>query len=273
MVFFSPRQKDGSTICAKTRVRILYLQGAPSNFQTATLFRPPTNLCTMKTPCGLLLILAAFAPAALFALALALPPTSDLSPTPNDPPHNLTTTTNPPSNSLAHCFRPTSPFTLRKPRFTDCGAAIRRTYNPELTPLFSTKTKSQEKFHKEERRRIFTSLNKIPQTPLPAPLTPQKTCTELPSNHIIGIFHTAGTPNQFQLPLLKTSGSCTVTVKMQSGFSDDTSTWLGVGAAASQLNMACVSSFGFPVKIGGWTTAGRLERINILLHFSGTRDG
>lgn len=60
---------------------------------------------------------------------------------------------------------------------------------------------------------------------------------------------------------------------MQSGFSEDTSTWLGVGAAVTQLNMACVNALSFPVKIGGWTTAGAAERITVTLHFSGTRNG
>lgn len=59
---------------------------------------------------------------------------------------------------------------------------------------------------------------------------------------------------------------------MQSGFSEDTSTWLGVGAAATQLNMACVNVFAFPPKIGGWTTAGNVERITIILHHSDTKN-
>lgn len=155
------------------------------------------------------------------ALSLVAPPTSDLSPIH----HQVNLTTTPPvnvssSNGEAHCFTNTSPFTLRKPRFADCGAAIRR----------------------------------------------------LPSNHIIGNFHNGGDDNQFKLPVQKTSGSCTVEVKIQSGFSEDTCTWLGVGAAATQLNMACVNVFSFPVKIGGWTTAGNVERITIILHFSETRN-
>lgn len=60
---------------------------------------------------------------------------------------------------------------------------------------------------------------------------------------------------------------------MQSGFNSDTSTWLEIGAAATQLNMACVNTFSLPVKIGGWTTAGSLHRITVILHFSGTRNG
>lgn len=70
----------------------------------------------------------------------------------------------------------------------------------------------------------------------------------------------------------KTSGSCTVDVRIQTGFDGDTSTWLEVGAAATQLNMACVNKFTFPAKIGGWTTAGRADRITVLLRFSGTRN-
>lgn len=166
------------------------------------------------------------------ALSLAVPPTSDLSPihhpvnlTSTTPPANVSSSSSsspsPSANSVAHCFTNTSPFTRRRPRFTDCGAAIRL----------------------------------------------------LPSNHIIGNFHNAGADDQFRLPVQKTSGSCTVEVKIQSGFRDDTSTWLGVGAAATQLNMACVDTFSFPVKIGGWTTTGSVERITVILHYAGMRSG
>lgn len=60
---------------------------------------------------------------------------------------------------------------------------------------------------------------------------------------------------------------------MQSGFSEDVSMWLAVGAAATQLNMACVNTFSFPVKVGGWTSVGREDRITVTVHFSGTRSG
>ncbi|CAF9918649.1 MAG: hypothetical protein ALECFALPRED_000775 [Alectoria fallacina] len=166
-----------------------------------------------------LLLLPAIASA---ALSLAVAPTSDLSPIHH--PVNLTST--PPAantsspNSEAHCFTNTSPLTRRRPRFTDCGAAVRK----------------------------------------------------LPSNHIIGSFHKGGAADQFRLPVEKTSGSCTVEVRIQTGFDGDTSTWLEVGAAATQLNMACVNKFTFPVKIGGWTTAGRADRITVLLRFPGTRN-
>ena len=53
---------------------------------------------------------------------------------------------------------------------------------------------------------------------------------------------------------------------------EDTSTWLAIGAAATQLNMACVNSFSFPIKIGGWTTVGRNDRIRVDLEFPRTRN-
>ena len=59
---------------------------------------------------------------------------------------------------------------------------------------------------------------------------------------------------------------------MQSGFEVETSTWLEIGSAATQLNMACVDTFTFPVKIGGWTTAGSLDGIMVTLRFSGPRN-
>ncbi len=62
-------------------------------------------------------------------------------------------------------------------------------------------------------------------------------------------------------------------VKIQSGFSEDTSTWNLVGIAATQLNMACVNSFTFPVKVGGWTTAGSAETVIIKLYYSGPMNG
>ncbi len=62
-------------------------------------------------------------------------------------------------------------------------------------------------------------------------------------------------------------------VEIQSGFDEDTSTWNQVGIAATQLNMACVNSFTFPVKVGGWTSAGSAERVIIKLYFSGPMDG
>lgn len=226
--------------------------------------------CTMKTPRGplLLLILTVLAPTTLFALAV--PPTSDLSPTHH--PLNLTSTP-PSSNSQAHCFTPTSPFTRRKPRFSDCGAAIRRTYIPE--PLSILRYPNPRLLNNVWDQILLLPHPSHHSNPPPPPLSNQTTtntakpCLELPSNHIIGIFHTTGPPDQFSLPLQKTSGSCSVEVRIQSGFSKETSTWLAIGAAASQLNMACVSSFGFPVRVGGWTEAGSGERITVLLHYSG----
>ena len=222
MVLFSKSPKPALPYATRRAFR-LYLHG---RFPERNGFQSPATdrRCaqrqpgTMITLCRFLFLFTAIAST---AFSLAVPPTSDLSLI--HQPVNLTSTPAAnlsSSNSAAHCFTNTSPFTRRRPRFTDCGAAIR----------------------------------------------------ELPSNHIIGYFHTDGDDDQFRLPVERTSGSCTVEVRMQTGFRDDTSTWLEVGSAATQLNMACVNTFTFPVKIGGWTTAGRLERITVMLHFSGTRN-
>lgn len=56
------------------------------------------------------------------------------------------------------------------------------------------------------------------------------------------------------------------------GADDDVSTWLAVGAAATQLNIACVHGFAFPLKLGGWTAVGRDGRIGVALRYSGTRE-
>lgn len=165
---------------------------------------------------SLLLALASTAP------SLTTRPTSDLSPIHH--PANLTSPPTPnaaPSpNREAHCLANRGPILHRRPRFTDCGAAIRK----------------------------------------------------LPSNHIIGTFHSIGADDQFRLPVTETSGSCRAEVKM-GRLDEDSGTWFAIGMAATQLNMACVNAFTFPVKIGGWTTAGRGKRINVTLAYSGTREG
>lgn len=120
------------------------------------------------------------------------------------------------SNSQVHCFGTKLPFTRQKPRFSDCGLAIRK----------------------------------------------------LPSNHIIGTFRHGGTIDQFRLPFTTVAGTCKVNVDLWGGVTRETSTWLGIGAAATQLNMACVSRSSLPVRVGGWTTAGSDERIRVtLLYF------
>lgn len=53
---------------------------------------------------------------------------------------------------------------------------------------------------------------------------------------------------------------------------EDVSTWLAIGAAATQLNIACVHGFAFPLKMGGWTAAGRDERIGVVLRSAVTRE-
>ena len=58
---------------------------------------------------------------------------------------------------------------------------------------------------------------------------------------------------------------------MQAGFSEDGGTWLAVGAAATQLNMACVNALALPLKVGGWTSVGREERVTVTLLFSGAK--
>ena len=86
----------------------------------------------------------------------------------------------------------------------------------------------------------------------------------LPSNHIIGSFHTGGDDNQFKLPITKAYETCSVTVELPNLGIEETGTWLGVGAAAMQLNMVCVNN----KYIGGWTTAGNHERIRITLDYA-----
>ncbi|KAM0801923.1 hypothetical protein BDR22DRAFT_145536 [Usnea florida] len=175
----------------------------------------------MIPPHQFLLVLTALAPT---AHSLPQAPTSDLSPIH----HVVNLTSTPPATAPAspngepHCYTNPSPFERRqKPRFTDCGAAIR----------------------------------------------------ELPSNHDIGNFRTGGPADQFRLPVTKEIGTCSVKVNIQPGLTGGvTSTWVAIGMAATQLNMACVNSFTFPIKIGGWTTTGARDGIVVTLRYAGSRD-
>jgi len=144
-------------------------------------------------------------------LAISLPPSSELDQS-NQP---FDTTLVQESNSELHCFHGV-PIPFRRPRFHDCGGAIR----------------------------------------------------QLPSNHRIGYFHTGGVTDQFQLPNRKTTRTCTVDVEIASGSVEVGGTWLGVGLAATQLNMACVGTYAFPQYQGGYTFAGSEERLKITRRYS-----
>ena len=146
-------------------------------------------------------------------LAISLPPSSELDQ--SNQAFNATLVQD--SNSVLHCFHGV-PIPFRRPRFHDCGGAIR----------------------------------------------------QLPNNHIIGYFHTGGVADQFQLPKRKTTRTCTVVVEIASGSAQVGGTWLGVGLATTQLNMACVGTYAFPQYQGGYTFAGSEEGLKITLRYSGS---
>lgn len=58
-------------------------------------------------------------------------------------------------------------------------------------------------------------------------------------------------------------------VELRAGFTDEVCSWAAVRDAAVELNWACVNTFTFPVKVGGWTTVGRLDRIRVRVGFPG----
>lgn len=83
----------------------------------------------------------------------------------------------------------------------------------------------------------------------------------LPSFQDMGTFHPLGPADLFQLPVTRVYGSCTVNVELAGGHQTETGSWVEVGLAADQLNMACVDREDNAVRMGGRTTSGRANGV------------
>lgn len=94
----------------------------------------------------------------------------------------------------------------------------------------------------------------------------------LPSFQDMGTFHARGSADPFQLPVQQTYGSCTVNVELAGGRQTETGSWLEVGVAANQLNMACVDADDNPTRMGGWTNSGRTKGVVVTIRET-TRSG
>lgn len=81
----------------------------------------------------------------------------------------------------------------------------------------------------------------------------------------MGIFHVGGNPDTFRLPVEQTYGSCTVSVELAGGHQRETGSWMEVGLAANQVNMACVDPAEGAAKMGGWTTSGRANGVVVTI--------
>lgn len=79
----------------------------------------------------------------------------------------------------------------------------------------------------------------------------------------MGTFHAGDSADGFQLPVTQAYGSCTVIVELTGGHQTETGSWMEVGLAASELNMACVDTDDNPSRMGGWTTTGRANGVVI----------
>ena len=91
----------------------------------------------------------------------------------------------------------------------------------------------------------------------------------LPLSSNIGYFHNSGADDAYKLPVIKTMGTCKVTVQLISVLAEDEGTWRGVEWKAEVLNLACVD--GASGWFGGYANAGVAGRIRITL--IGTRVG
>ncbi|KAL6717118.1 SWI/SNF chromatin-remodeling complex subunit [Lecanora helva] len=112
----------------------------------------------------------------------------------------------------------------------------------------------------------------LPQTPLTIPPPTSRNCAialrALPSVQAIGPFHVGGPADDFQLPLTMSYGTCTVAVELAMGRDNETSSWMQIGLAATQLSMACVDAGG-QEGMGGRTTAGAGNGIVVTVRESG----
>ncbi|KAL9123984.1 MAG: hypothetical protein Q9217_006644 [Psora testacea] len=77
------------------------------------------------------------------------------------------------------------------------------------------------------------------------------------------LFHQDGVDDGFRLPVEKTYASCSVTVEIAQGHTEDKSSWVGISLLASQLTQAC-STLNFPSgKTGGETFEGNAGKVRI----------
>ncbi|MCJ1461291.1 hypothetical protein MMC28_011673 [Mycoblastus sanguinarius] len=90
----------------------------------------------------------------------------------------------------------------------------------------------------------------------------------LPSSHAVGDFHYGPPPDRYELPIIKQYSYCRVVVELMSGFASEESSWLGVGVAASNLNIACGKTSQEMGYKNGWTNAGEHDGIRITLEWA-----
>ncbi len=113
----------------------------------------------------------------------------------------------------------------------------------------------------------------IPPMRLYLPPPTFRTCAialrSLPSTQDMATFHASGPADEFLLPVSKTYGTCTVQVELGGGHPEETSSWVQIGMAATQLSMACVDTNDVPRCMGGRTTAGAGNWIVITVRESG----
>lgn len=82
-----------------------------------------------------------------------------------------------------------------------------------------------------------------------------------------GVFHSGGAKDGFRLPLFERYKDCEVLVETARLTDDPVSSWVEIGLAAMELNMACLISYG--AFIGGMTFCGGGDMVKISLR--GTR--
>ena len=139
-----------------------------------------------------------------------------------------------------------------------------------FTHLASTLTLTQLSNSSSQPNELYDCIH----AELPAHNRPQFTdCLRairtLPLSSNIGHFHTSGADDAYKLPVIKTMGTCKVTVWLISVVAGDEGTWRGVEWKAEVLNLACVD--GASGWFGGYANAGVAGRIKITL--IGTRVG
>ena len=84
----------------------------------------------------------------------------------------------------------------------------------------------------------------------------------LPSTPDIGHFHTIGRDDGFKLPVFERHRDCEILIEGPQNMVSKSS-WLAIGLAATELNMACLDNEARTA--GGTTFTGEADRIKITL--------
>lgn len=89
----------------------------------------------------------------------------------------------------------------------------------------------------------------------------------LPIDHTVGIFHTGGADDGFQLPVSRTYNECKIVVEIQGdGTDEDRASWLDLGRDAAAMNEECARGVRHYQRYrGAWMNTGELDRILIEL--------